>query len=78
MTTTARLGSWSRPANSTLIARGLIGGWQTKGPVRRFCASDLGLCCVERVTRIELALPVWKIGGSAPHPGTYSGLRCPC
>ena len=55
MTRTARLGSWSRLAKGTLIARGMIGGWQTKGPGRRFCASDLGLCGVERVTRIELA-----------------------
>jgi integrase len=36
-TTTGRPGSWSRPANGTLIARGLIGAGQTKGPVRRLC-----------------------------------------
>ena len=54
MTRTARLGSWSRPANSTLIARGLIGGGQTKGPDRRFVPLTWAFR-VERVTRIELA-----------------------
>jgi hypothetical protein len=59
MTTTARLESWSRRANGTLMARtGNYGVFESGAQIRP--AFLTWVFAVERVTRIELALSAWE------------------